>query len=75
MSPNHLPKGRKAIPYLPLLKLAGLVRLLQGPLACVPVLLTIDGQVDVGTGGGVGHVPGDHLDCIGVGWRQRKTQC
>lgn len=66
-------RAREPPLYLALLKLVGLVRLLQGPLACVPVLLPVDGQVDIGIGAGLGHIPCDYLDLVGVGWGQRKT--
>lgn len=67
-------QGPEPALYLPLLKLVGLVRLLQRPLARVPVLLAIDGQVDIGISAGLGHVPCDHLDLIGVGWGHRKMR-
>lgn len=67
LGPTHLPGIREPTPYLPLFKLVGLVRLLQGPLARVPVFFTIDGQEDIGISASLGHIACDHLDLVDVG--------
>ena len=69
---HPLPGVREPEPYLPLLKLVGLVRLLQGPLSRVPILLPVDGQEDIGIGAGLGLTPCDHLDLVGVGWGHKR---